>query len=373
MIFFGLVFLLLYAALVVYIGWSGWGWLKPWVKKEISWKFKVLYILTFSIVSTSFIVGRFFDNVIFHILGSFWMAIFYILLILIPLVHITVLILRFTRLPRPHVTKWSGVITMGLLFSFIAYGLFNAYIPVVQTYNIQINKEHDSIDNMNIVMASDTHFGILSGKGHANRMVKEINGLNPDIVLLPGDIIDDDVNQFIQQDIGQILSEINAPYGVYLSLGNHDRHNGPMKELIDELEQGNLSVLYDDIVSIDEHITLIGRKDRTDREREEISSLMEEVNSDQITIMLEHQPYDLDIAQENGIDLILSGHTHRGQVFPGNLITKRLYENDWGHLQKEQMHSIVSSGYGFWGPPIRIGTRSEIVQINVFFNKEEND
>ncbi|WP_235864021.1 metallophosphoesterase [Sutcliffiella halmapala] len=372
MIIFGLVFLFVYAALVLYIGWSGWGWMKSVVKKEISRKFKVLYIVTFTIVSSSFVIGRFFDNIIFHIIGSFWMALFYLLVIIVPLVHISVLLLRLTRLPRPNIDKWSSIMAMGLVFSLVGYGLFNAYSPTVQTYDIQIEKSNPSTEQLNIVMASDTHFGVLSGKRHAIRMVKEINALEPDLVLFPGDILDDDINQFIEKEIAQVLAQIKAPDGVYLSLGNHDRHNGPIEDLIDTLEIGNLHVLYDDVITINDSITLIGRRDRTNSERLELGAFTEGMDLSKTVILLEHQPYDLDIAQEHGIDLMLSGHTHRGQVFPGNLITKRIYENDWGLLQKEQMYSIVSSGYGFWGPPIRIGSRSEIVQINVSFQEESN-
>lgn len=85
-------------------------------------------------------------------------------------------------------------------------------------------------------------------------------------------------------------------------------------------------------------------------------------------ILLEHQPYELSIAQQLGVDLMVSGHTHHGQVFPGNLITKAIYENDWGYVKNGDMHSIVTSGFGFWGPPIRIGTRSELISIRVQFD-----
>ena len=104
-----------------------------------------------------------------------------------------------------------------------------------------------------------------------------------------------------------------------------------------------------------------------DSERLSLERLMEGVDRTKPTILLEHQPYDLHIAQQAGIDLMVSGHTHGGQVFPGRLITSRLYENHWGYLQKEKMHSIVTSGFGFWGPPIRIGTRSEIVSVKIHF------
>jgi uncharacterized protein len=86
-------------------------------------------------------------------------------------------------------------------------------------------------------------------------------------------------------------------------------------------------------------------------------------------IMMDHQPAEIKLAEKNGVDLLLSGHTHRGQMAPNHLVTRKMYDLDWGHRQFTQLHAIVSSGFGFWGPPIRIGSRSEIVQIEVVFTK----
>jgi predicted MPP superfamily phosphohydrolase len=94
---------------------------------------------------------------------------------------------------------------------------------------------------------------------------------------------------------------------------------------------------------------------------------MSTVDHSKPVIVLDHQPYDLGIAADNGVDLIVSGHTHRGQIAPANLITSAIFENDWGYLQKGSLHSVVTSGFGFWGPPIRIGSQSEIVLINLKF------
>ncbi len=302
-----------------------------------------------------------------NIVGAYWMACFYLLLLLVPLAHITVIVLRFTRLPRRGTQKWAGFVTLALLLSFMSYGIFNAYSPVVRNYEIKIEKGSSSLDRLDIAMAADTHFGLLSGKNHAERLVKEMNALNPDIILLPGDLFDDDVQPFLDQKIDEVLSKMHAPYGVYASLGNHDKHDGTIQELITALEQSGINVLYDEAVDVQGKFTLIGHKDRTDPERLPLETIMNGVDHTKPKILLEHQPYELDIAQHADIDLMVSGHTHRGQVFPGNLITNAIYENDWGYLKKEQMHTIVTSGFGFWGPPLRIGSRSEIVMINVQF------
>ena len=242
--------------------------------------------------------------------------------------------------------------------------MYNAYSPTAKTYQIHIPKQVEGKQSLKIIMASDMHFGDLSGAGQAKKLVAYINAQKPDLVLFPGDIIDDDITPFLEEGIPELLKQIQAP--VYASLGNHDRDN---VDLVKIFNNSGMKVLDDDVLNLPEGITLVGRKDKGYRDvvRAELSTLMKQVDLSKPVFLLEHQPYDLDIAEKNGVDLILSGHTHRGQVAPGNLITNKIFENDYGYLKKGELQSIVSSGYGVWGLPLRIGTRSEIVQINVTF------
>ncbi|WP_256762024.1 metallophosphoesterase [Cohnella sp. WQ 127256] len=358
----GLVFIVVYALVVFYIGWSGWAWMKPLHSR----RFRLIYIISLVFLASSFILARVFNgSTILSIIGSYWLTMFSLLIMLLPIVHLTVWLTKLTSLPRHRVQKWAGSFTLVTLLLLIGYGSFNAYSPVVRTYDISVDKVGPESREFNIVMASDMHFGYLSGKKHAIRMVEEINALKPDIVLFPGDIIDDDIVPYQNKGIGEILAQIEAPYGVYASLGNHDKFEGEMDELIALLEQSNMKVLYDESVTLNGWLTLIGSKDHSDKKRVGVAELMDGVDHSNAIVLLDHQPYGLDTAQQLGIDLMVSGHTHRGQIAPAHLITQRLFENDWGHLQKESFHSIVSSGYGFWGPPIRIGSRSEIVQIKM--------
>ncbi|WP_066296157.1 metallophosphoesterase [Bacillus sp. FJAT-29937] len=363
-IMIGIIALLIYVGLVYYIGWRGYRWLRP---EKSSRRFKILYTMVVAIAATSFIMGRISGITFLSKIGAYWMAIFYLFLLLVPVAHISVIVLRLTRLPRTGTQKWAGIVILVLTISLLIYGTYNAYNPIVRTYSIHMGKNTPSLDSLTIAMAADTHFGLLSGKDHAKRLVKEINGMKPDIILLPGDLIDDDIQPFLDQGIDEILSKLHAPFGVYATLGNHDRHNGTMQELIDTIERSGINVLYDEAVTIEDQLTLIGRKDRRDPDRSELNQIMKGVDLSKPVILLDHQPYDLDIAQKAGIDLMLSGHTHHGQVFPANLITDSIYENSWGYFKKGSMHSVVTEGFGFWGPPIRIGTRSEIVRIQVDF------
>ncbi len=361
-----LITLLLYFSAVYYIGWSGWRWIKPWTSSR---KFKYAYAMILALAAASFIIGQIADYKIISMVGAYWMAVLYLLIIIMPLAQITVKLLQFTRLRHESTQTWAALAAVLLLISMMAYGTVQAYSPVVRSYAVAVEVENPGmpIDSLNIAMAADMHFGFLSGHDHAIRMVREINKLKPDLVLFPGDIFDDDIRPYIDQEIGDIIKGIEAPYGVYASLGNHDKHKGTIQELIGLLEQSNVNVLYDEAITIHEAFTLVGRKDRSDSPRAELSTLIEETSTP--IILLDHQPYDLDSAEQHGVDVMVSGHTHRGQIFPGNLLTQAIYENDWGYLQKGRMHSIVTSGYGFWGPPIRIGTRSEIVEIKVSFFK----
>lgn len=228
-----------------------------------------------------------------------------------------------------------------LLVVVIGFGSFNAYSPTVRAYDIHVDKDAGTLEELNIVMASDMHFGVLSGKAHAVRLVKEINDLKPDLVLFPGDIIDDDLDAYLSQGIDQILTGIQARYGVYASLGNHDRFEGEMPDLIEALEHSGMTVLYDEKLTV-EGLTLVGRRDKQDQERAELSTLMDGADLSKPIFVLDHQPNALEEAQRQGVDLIVSGHTHRGQVFPAHLITQAMFENDWGTCKRpDAFHRVL--------------------------------
>jgi len=357
-----IIALIVYAALVFYIGWSGYRGFG--VKNKV---FLIAYSIILGLLSISFILGRVVGgSTILTIIGNYWLAFFSLSLMILPVVQLIMLILRFTRLDRNKTRVTATILTLVILLSVLGYGSYLAYTPTVNSYSIKINKEYKQ--DLNVVMFSDMHFGYLSGAKHAERLVQEVNALKPDLIIIPGDIIDDDLDIVQEKDIFSILSGLEAPLGVYGSLGNHDRYRGNMDELITAIESSNMDILYDEGMIVDEGIVLIGRKDHSEGVRMETSELTAQFDEQLPIILLDHQPYQYAEAEAAGVDLVVSGHTHYGQIMPGNLITGALFENDWGYLQKGALHTIVSSGYGFWGPPIRIGSQSEIVQIHIDFD-----
>ena len=122
---------------------------------------------------------------------------------------------------------------------------------------------------------------------------------------------------------------------------------------------------------------IVGRKDKTAEHsaegRKPLASLMEGIDLAQPIIVMDHQPYQLDLAAAAGVDVNLSGHTHRGQIAPNHLFTRRIFELDWGYLRKGNLHAIVSSGFGTWGPPIRLGSQSEIIELTIHFTSSDRE
>ncbi|MEH7075968.1 metallophosphoesterase [Neobacillus drentensis] len=357
--------ILIYNLFLVYIGWNGWKWLQIFGGKKKRVKYVFWVVLT--LFAYSFVFGRLVeDSIVLTWVGAIWLGLFYFLLLILPFINLFVYLTRFTRIRKNAAIKWTGNAVIVGIIAFFGFGIYNAYSPVIKSYQLHIDKHVEGKQSLTIVMASDMHFGVLSGANQARKLVKHIDSMEPDLVLFPGDIIDDDVKPYLEGGIPDILRKIKAP--VFGSLGNHDRDEDV--DLIQVFNSSGMKLLADETIILDNGITLIGRKDRgyQDVTRAKLSELMDGVDLSKPVILLEHQPYDLDIAEKNGVDLILSGHTHRGQIAPMNLITNMIYENDWGYLKKGTLQSIVSSGYGFWGTPIRIGTRSEIVQLKVTFN-----
>ncbi|WP_141433967.1 metallophosphoesterase [Bacillus sp. 03113] len=354
----------LYSLLVFYISWNGWIWLKT----AFSIEYPLLYAILMIIISYSYLISQFLKSItIFKVIGSFWFAVFQYCLLLLPIANLFVWLVGFTSIPKDALIIWAGwfvLLTIGLILGF---GLYNAYSPTIRAYQIAIPKKGSHRKSLRIAMASDMHFGVLSGRKHVQRLVHLVNRLVPDIILLPGDIIDDDPQSFIKQKMGDLMKKLKAPLGTYGVLGNHEYYGGEIPQYLKEMNEIDIKILLDEVMTIDNSFFIIGRKDKTDKNRKSVEELVGNLNQDLPVILMDHQPSELNQAMNSGVDVILSGHTHRGQMAPNHLVTKKLFELDWGYKKKKQLHAFVSSGFGFWGPPIRIGSRSEILQIDITF------
>lgn len=266
----------------------------------------------------------------------------------------------------------SGISIFLMVFVLVAFGAWNAQRQVITNYDVNINKNVTKNNSLNIVMISDIHIGIGIKEKGIDKLVNSINELNPDIVFFCGDIVDESTTKALKIYYGKAFKNITSKYGVYAITGNHE-YIGDLDETIHYLEEANIKVLQDEAVKIDNSFYVIGKNDpasvnRMKNNLKTINELVKDVDTSYPIILLNHRPIGIEEAKDAKVDLQLSGHTHKGQFFPGDVFTHMIFEDDYGYLKKDDFNLIVSSGYGTWGPPIRIGTKGEIVNIKVNIN-----
>lgn len=351
--------LALYSLICYYIGYNGWVWLKT---TKLS-KYKKSYLGIMLFLSLSIFVGIYLPYDGLQWISGFWMAILGYSFIVLPVANMIHLLFKKKKL------FWVGIGVMFFYVFIFIYGSYLAWVPVVRTYNIELNKKSE-MKAIKIFMASDLHLGQMVGRDHLDKLVALVEEEKPDIILLPGDIINDKIQPYLKKKMGESLGKLDAPLGVYAVLGNHDYYGNDMKVILAEMDKLGIQVLMDNFIMINDFY-LVGRKEHTDKTRKELSTYLKGLDKSKPIIMMDHQPKDLKEAEVNGADLLLSGHTHKGQLAPANLLTHLIYENDYGYLKKGELHSLVSSGFGLWGPPLRIGSQAEVMVINVKFNGKE--
>lgn len=252
--------------------------------------------------------------------------------------------------------KGIPIIILSLLISI--YGFYNMNHPIIKNYDVKI--KNTLVENISIGMISDLHLGTRRDDDILDEITKHATEINADIFILGGDIFDEYTTKEMKEKAMASFAQIKSKYGIYYVEGNHDLLT---PELKNQWESYGIRVLDDKVVSIADKLYLIGRKDlRRDKlgePRKDLKELLLLTKKDTPKILIDHQPVDQKNAEDLGIDLQLSGHTHGGQIFPGNLFLQ------YGYKNKNNYHIIVSSGYGVWGFPIRTAGRSEMLNIKL--------
>jgi predicted MPP superfamily phosphohydrolase len=255
-----------------------------------------------------------------------------------------------------------------LLIITLSIGYYRFTHPKVVEKEIIIYKNGGKYNELKAVVVSDLHLGIGIDKKMLQKYVQLINAQKPDIILIAGDVVDNSVRPLEEERMYEEINQLNAPLGIYFCLGNHEYISGVARSL-DFFKKTKITVLIDSITCVDSSFWIIGRNDRTDSNRLLLNQLVSMTNSEQALFLLDHQPYHLEEAIENGIDIQVSGHTHNGQLWPLNHLVERIYELGHGYLKKENTHVVVTSGIGLWGPQFRIGTQSELIVLNICFKE----
>jgi predicted MPP superfamily phosphohydrolase len=329
----------------------------------------------------SFPVGRLMDrfcrceaSYFLTLIGSFWLgAMLYIFLALVFIDLLRVINHYFNVIPQ--FVKYNAVTTGRILFlcvfalvsATLILGYHSARNAKITKIDVPLEKLSPKHNALNIVQISDVHLGTIIHKERLIEIVEKANALNPDLVLITGDLVDENVEKL--EDMVEPLSRIKSRLGVYAVTGNHEFYAG-VDKAVRFMEQAGVCVLRNRYVTIDSILNLVGVDDVTGRRQFGIKNpslevIMTGMDKSLPTILMNHTPVNLKEAEEAGVDLQLSGHTHKGQLFPFNFVTNLVYSVHSGYARIGKMQIYVSNGVGTWGPPVRVGAPPEIVQIRL--------
>lgn len=377
---FLILILLLYGLINFWIGRRGRQWLPGYIP-FLNGRF---YWVVLSAEALAYPVGRFGREILpweisslLTFTGSFWLgAIIYFTLALL-FIDVVRLLGRTTGIFKPPAqvilkSPAVGLAVLLLVAGIMAYGWWNARSPRVTHYSVHVPRQAGEVQNLSLVAVSDLHLGEVVNRPRLEKLVNMINDMNPDLVLLPGDIIEETPVPFVRQDMAAVIRGLAPKYGVYAVTGNHEYIGGRVEEIISQLEGAGVKVLRDQQEKVADSFYIVGRDDLTGgrftgKPRLELNDLLTGMDPSLPVILMDHQPTMRGRDPEPGVDLKISGHTHRGQFFPFNLITRKIYETDWGYLKRGELNMVVTSGYGTFGPPIRVGSRPEVVLIDIQF------
>lgn len=306
------------------------------------------------------------------VVGGYCMGVALYLLLFTLAADLLLLVPRIVKLPFTAHRLFKGFVTLGVLLATAVTcicGFVNARQIDHVSYEIALPGKKD-ISDMTVVLISDLHLGAVGSESRLESVVSEINAQNPDLVCIAGDFFDTDFSAIEDPQAAlQTLRKLRATYGIYACLGNHDGGQ-TLGDMVAFLQQANIRLLEDAYTVIDERLVLVGRLDGSaiggygDLERKPLSEFFAPDDATLPVIVLDHNPANIG-QYDTQVDLILCGHTHRGQVFPANIVTKLTYAVDYGYYRKDENSPqvIVTSGVGAWGMPMRVGTDCEIVTI----------
>lgn len=371
-----------------------------WMKHcnhRFNWlRFKVPFAVVYLFMALSpviaFLLPKSAVAIVIRRISTYWIGIMLYSLLYVVLFDLLRLIAKHTKLKNTLLFSRGSVISIGSVVVACAvatclYGIFNARNIKVNEYSVTVNKSCGSDKHLKAVFVADLHMGYAIGVDHITNMVEKINQQDADIVIIAGDIFDNSYDGMDDPEgIKAQLKSIKSKYGVYAVYGNHDIDEKILmgftfdwggKQLHSEkmtnfMKECNIKLINDESVLINDEFYLVGRRDTDkpgteDGTRAEISELTKDLDKTKPIFVLSHEPDELQKTADAGADIDFSGHTHDGQLFPGNLTIGLFWENPCGMIKKDNMYSIVTSGVGVYGTFMRVGTDAEICSVDIDF------
>jgi len=282
------------------------------------------------------------------------------------------IIIIFKILPREKIrdrSLRSKVFTLIICLPLVIViaGAINFNSIRISEYNVDVQKKSSDLNHLRIAFISDFHIQGNTPVRFITEAVQKVNRINPDLMLFGGDIFEGDGKDENIKKVESLLSGINAKYGVYGVLGNHEYYSRQDRGSF--FNKAGIKILIDSAVIFSRSFILAGRNDNHIRNRIDVNELISSLPDSLPVILLDHRPSEIMQVAGTLTDILLSGHTHHGQLFPINFITRKVYDLSMGYRKFGSTHVFVSSGIRLWRFPVRTTGKSEIVVINVSFNK----
>lgn len=357
--------------------------------KHFSWSMFLLTIF----IGLAFILpeDNFLRRPLFKI-GAYWLGISLYLILYVAVIDLLRWI--YSKIFKDKYNEFYARTICTLLIIILTavtsiYGIINAKIVRTTEYEITINKDGGNFKEMTIAMFGDPQFGYNIGEYHLKQAVDIINKNDVDIVCVVGDIFDNQYSAIKNPDkLIDLFNQIKSKYGMYAVLGNHDveepilcgftfndeslENKLASKEMLDFIKKSGMVLLYDENVIINDSVNLYGRADQErpnlgNITRKESGDIFKEVDATKPLFVLDHEPREYDELEKAGVDLMMAGHTHDGQLWPTKIATDIIWENPYGLWVKNAFHAITTSGLGLFGPNMRVGTIAEVCIIHVKF------
>ena len=352
MALFFIIFLTVYTSINYYVFIRGWQVISTYPI------LKPIYAILFFVIAYGYVLAKvlykYLSPLAYDILlgvGAIWFAFLAYFILSLLLIDIVRLFNGWFHFLPSNITnnyefakKITAIAVIALVGLIVFLGNLNKRNIEIRTLEITIPKGESKLDALNIVMASDIHLSPIDGERLLERIVDKMNSLNPDIILLAGDIVDDKAKVLEERGIGESFKRLKPKYGVYSITGNHEFIN-EVDSCVRYAENLGIKFLRDSYELIDSSFYIIGREDGskpqfTGMPRKSLEEIVEDITDNYPKILLDHTPFKLEQAQQNKMDLQLSGHTHHGQIWPANLITKMIYEISWGYKKKGE-HALL--------------------------------
>ena len=371
MIFIVLVFLL-FGPASFYVGHRLWGCIRQFAPKLPRWTRWLFAGFSAALLALVFIRSGVTGSLFLALgtAGAYWMGFFIYLLLFLLLSELVLLILRLFLGKTTQLRRCiAGLAALGLALGISVYGFVHGMELETVSYDITVDKPMDA--PLELVLISDLHLGAAGSETRLEKTVAQINGMDPALICIAGDVFDSNFAAIQNPErVQALLRSLNAP--VYACLGNHDA-GATAGQMVAFLESCQVTVLEDSYTVIDDRLLLVGRLDARPigsygekQQRSALETVLQDANTALPVVVMDHNPIHIG-EYAAPVDLILSGHTHKGQLFPAGIITDLMYPADYGYYREspDSPQLIVSSGAGAWGMPMRVGSDCEIVSVTI--------